>query len=149
MRHCGRVAKPDIRTRFELLDLICAIPWARHVERARQGGRPVAVADVAVSFPQAVVDVLVSKAVRACRQERVDTRLLVGRVAANRALRAALEAACAAAGLTLRIPPPRRCPDNGAMIAALGDLIIRAGMAPAGLGVVANPSGPLTGSCVP
>ncbi|MEU1729149.1 tRNA (adenosine(37)-N6)-threonylcarbamoyltransferase complex transferase subunit TsaD, partial [Nonomuraea sp. NPDC005692] len=51
---------------------------------------------------------------------------------------------CAAAGITLRVPPPRLCTDNGAMIAAVGDLLIAADTPPSPLDLAADPSAPLT-----
>ncbi|GAA2838342.1 hypothetical protein [Nonomuraea rubra] len=51
---------------------------------------------------------------------------------------------CAAAGITLRIPTPRLCTDNGAMIAAVGDLLIAADTPPSSLALAADPSAPLT-----
>ncbi len=97
-------------------------------------------ADVAASFQEAVVDVLSAKAVDACRHTRTDTLLVVGGVAANSRLREVVAERCAAAGIELRVPAPRLCTDNGAMIAALGDHLRRAGVAPAGLGLAADPS---------
>ncbi|OLL75757.1 TsaD/Kae1/Qri7 protein, required for threonylcarbamoyladenosine t(6)A37 formation in tRNA [Pseudonocardia sp. Ae168_Ps1] len=122
---------------------------ARHVEAAQDAGRALLVADVAASFQMAVVDVLVRKALRACRERGADTLLMVGGVAANRVLRAEMERACAGAGITLRVPAPRLCTDNGAMIAALGDLLVRGGIEPAGLASTAVPTVPLTGASVP
>jgi len=97
-------------------------------------------ADVAASFQEAVVDVLTAKAVDACRQTRTETLLVVGGVAANARLREVAEERCAAAGIDLRVPAPALCTDNGAMIAALGDHLRRAGMPTAGLGLAADPS---------
>jgi N6-L-threonylcarbamoyladenine synthase len=59
----------------------------------------------------------------------VDTLVIVGGVAANGRLRASAEERCAEAGLRLRVPPMRLCTDNGAMIAAIGDLLVRSGAA--------------------
>ena len=74
-------------------------------------------ADLAASFQQAVVDVLVKKARMALQQTGL-TRLAVGGgVSANRALRAALEAMCATAGAQLFLAPPDLCTDNAAMAA--------------------------------
>ena len=74
-------------------------------------------ADLAASFQQAVVDVLVGKARQALRRTGL-TRLAVGGgVAANRCLRAALEATAAAEGAELFIPPLKLCTDNAAMAA--------------------------------
>jgi N6-L-threonylcarbamoyladenine synthase len=75
-------------------------------------------ADLAASFQQAVVDVLVAKTLAAARQCEASRVVVTGGVAANSQLRRALHAACAAAGLQLVIPHPRLCTDNGAMIAA-------------------------------
>ena len=66
----------------------------------------------------------------ACRQQDVDTLVIVGGVAANSRIRALAEERCAAAGIELRVPPMRLCTDNGAMIAAIGDLLVRDGAKP-------------------
>ena len=101
-------------------------------------------ADLAASFQEAVVDVLTAKAVRACRDQGVDTLVVAGGVAANGRLREVAEQRCAAAGIALRVPPPRLCTDNGAMIAAVGDLLVRAGRPPDALTLAADPSAVLT-----
>jgi N6-L-threonylcarbamoyladenine synthase len=77
-------------------------------------------ADVAASFQAAVVETLVRRSMAALEHEGAKTLSLGGGVACNRELRARLEAACAARGVTLRIPSPRLCADNAAMIALLG-----------------------------
>ena len=74
---------------------------------------------------------------------------IVGGVAANARLRAVAQSACDAAGIELRIPPPRLCTDNGAMIAAVGDLLVRSGAEPSGLGIAADPSAVLHGAQLP
>ncbi|WP_242882154.1 tRNA (adenosine(37)-N6)-threonylcarbamoyltransferase complex transferase subunit TsaD [Actinomadura litoris] len=114
---------------------------ARHVEA---GGTRAPLADVAASFQEAVADVLTAKAVAACRAHGVDTLTIVGGVAANRRLRELAASRCAAAGLVLRVPPPRLCTDNGAMIATVGELLVDAGAPPAGLTLATDPSAPLT-----
>ncbi|ABS01893.1 tRNA (adenosine(37)-N6)-threonylcarbamoyltransferase complex transferase subunit TsaD [Kineococcus radiotolerans] len=119
---------------------------ARWVEARQDAGGEVPVADVAASFQEAVADVLTRKAVAACREHGVDALLLVGGVAANTRVRALAEQRCAAAGLELRVPPIRLCTDNGAMIAAVGDLLVRAGAPASGLDLGADPSAPLTGA---
>lgn len=74
-------------------------------------------ADLAASFQQAVVDVLVRKAGFALKQTGM-TRLAVGGgVSANRPLRAALQAMCQSQGVELFIPPTDLCTDNAAMAA--------------------------------
>lgn len=105
---------------------------ARYVEDCHARGVEVPVADVAASFQEAVVDVITKKAVLAATEHGLDTLLLGGGVAANRRLRELLGARCASAGLTLRVPRPGLCTDNGAMIAALGAQLVAAGVAPTG-----------------
>ena len=77
-------------------------------------------ADIAASFQQAVVDVLVEKTMAACVSENYHTVALAGGVACNKALRAAFEAACKQRGLRLFMPKPVYCTDNAAMIAVRG-----------------------------
>ncbi len=96
--------------------------------------------DVAASFQEAVADVLTTKALRACRREEVDTLVVVGGVAANSRIRALAQERCDTAGVELRIPPMRLCTDNGAMIAAIGDLLVRDGAKPSGLEFSAVPT---------
>ncbi len=97
---------------------------ARWVEARQAAGQRVPIADVCASFQEAVVDVLTSKAVRACRDTGIDTLLLGGGVAANSRLRELAGQRCAAAGIRLRVPRPRLCTDNGAMVAALGARLV-------------------------
>ncbi|RKN08087.1 tRNA (adenosine(37)-N6)-threonylcarbamoyltransferase complex transferase subunit TsaD [Streptomyces radicis] len=117
---------------------------ARWVETRRNAGDDVPVADVAASFQEAVTDVLTRKAIRACRDEGVDHLMIGGGVAANSRLRAMAEERCAAAGLTLRVPRPGLCTDNGAMVAALGAEMVTRGRAPSALDLPADSSLPVT-----
>ncbi len=78
------------------------------------------VRDMAASFQAAVVEVLVGKCRRALQQTRARALNLGGGVACNRALRAALATLCEERSVALRIPSPRLCADNAAMIAWLG-----------------------------
>ncbi|MCU1671933.1 MAG: metalloendopeptidase glycoprotease family [Frankiales bacterium] len=114
---------------------------ARWVE-AYEGELPVA--DVCASFQEAVVDVLTSKAVQACRDKGVDHLLIGGGVAANSRLRALAQERCDAAGIRLRVPRPGLCTDNGAMVAALGSRLVAAGVAPSPLDLPADSSMPVT-----
>ena len=114
---------------------------ARWLE-AHEGEVPVA--DVCASFQEAVVDVLTSKAVRACRENGVGHLLIGGGVAANSRLRALAQERCDAAGLVLRVPRPGLCTDNGAMVAALGARLVDAGVAPSALDLPADSSLPVT-----
>ncbi|MEU9380085.1 tRNA (adenosine(37)-N6)-threonylcarbamoyltransferase complex transferase subunit TsaD [Streptomyces sp. NPDC048279] len=106
-------------------------------------GRELPVADGAASIQEAVADVLTRKAVAACHEHGVATLVMVGGVAANTRVRSLAEERCRAAGIGLRVPPMKLCTDNGAMIAAVGDLLVRAGAEPAPLDVSIDPSAPL------
>ena len=101
-------------------------------------------ADVAASFREAVVDVLVSKAIAACTDLGVPRLLLGGGVVANARLREVAQQRADAAGIALRVPPLSLCTDNGAMIAALGAQLIMAGHGPSGLGFGADSTLPVT-----
>jgi N6-L-threonylcarbamoyladenine synthase len=113
---------------------------ARWVEARQRDGEPVPVADVAASFQEAVVDVLTTRAVAACREYGVDTLVIGGGVAANSRLRAVAESRSEAQGLTLRTPPPKLCTDNGAMVAALGSLLVEREVQPSSLDLPADSS---------
>ena len=82
----------------------------------RMTGEPVVEADIAASFQQAVVDVLVDNAIRAAKDYHMDRLAIAGGVASNGALRAAMEAACEKEGIRFYRPSPIFCTDNAAMI---------------------------------
>ena len=117
---------------------------ARWVEQRQDAGEPVPVADVAASFREAVVDILLTKAVAACVDLGVPRLLLGGGVIANSRLRALAEERTDAAGIALRIPPLSLCTDNGAMIAALGAQLIQAGHEPSTLDFGADSTLPVS-----
>lgn len=117
---------------------------ARWVEQREAAGEPVPLADVAASFREAVVDVLVSKAIAACTELGVPRLLLGGGVVANARLREVAIERADAAGIALRIPPLLLCTDNGAMIAALGAQLVMAGHPPSTLDFGADSTLPAT-----
>jgi N6-L-threonylcarbamoyladenine synthase len=84
-------------------------------------------ADVAASFQEAVVDVLLLKSLAACKESGIDSLVIAGGVAANSRLRTVAQDRCDKAGISLRIPAPALCTDNGAMVAALTSLMASAG----------------------
>ena len=85
-----------------------------------QGALPVA--DVAASFQKAIVEALAEKTARAAAEHGVRSVLLGGGVAANGPLRAEIERRIP---MPLRVPPPRLCTDNGAMIGAAAFFSLR------------------------
>jgi N6-L-threonylcarbamoyladenine synthase len=97
-------------------------------------------ADVAASFQEAVVDVLLQKSIKACKETGIDSLVIAGGVAANSRLRDVALERCAAAQIELRTPPPALCTDNGAMVAALGSLAISSGRPASALGIEAASS---------
>jgi N6-L-threonylcarbamoyladenine synthase len=117
---------------------------ARWVEARERAGEPVPVADVAASFQEAVVDVLTRKALAVCRENGISDLLIGGGVAANSRLRALAQQRCVAAGVRLRVPRPKLCTDNGAMVAALGSELVSAGLPPSALDLPADSSLPVT-----
>ncbi len=133
----GMTGPRDERFAFSFSGLKTAV--ARHVE----SNPDYHAADVAAGFQEAVADVLTAKAVRAAVEMEVSTLLIAGGVAANSRLRELAEERCAAAGLTLRIPRPRLCTDNGAMIASFAAHLIAAGAAPSPLNVPSDPGLPI------
>jgi N6-L-threonylcarbamoyladenine synthase len=111
---------------------------ARWVEAQERQGVAVPVADVAASFQEAVADVLTARAVAACKDRGIDHLVIGGGVAANSRLRALAEERCAAAGIIVRVPPPKLCTDNGAMVAALGAVLVERGVQPSPLDLPAD-----------
>jgi N6-L-threonylcarbamoyladenine synthase len=95
----------------------------------QEGAAALPVAEVAAAFQEAVVDVLVSKTVRAARRQGVSQILLSGGVAANTALRQAL---VRRSPVPVSVPPPALCTDNGAMVAGCAHFRLQRGP-PSGL----------------
>lgn len=86
-------------------------------QRNMRGDPPIHEA-IARGFQESVVEVLVTKAIRAVKSYDVKQLLLCGGVAANRGLRNELSRRCAEEGINLAIPPIEYCTDNAAMIGA-------------------------------
>lgn len=81
---------------------------------------PQLIADLAASFQQAVIDVLVKKTIQAASHYPIKAVCLAGGVAANPKLRQTLRQACQTIKKEFFVPPPNLCTDNGAMVAASG-----------------------------
>jgi N6-L-threonylcarbamoyladenine synthase len=97
-------------------------------------------ADVAASFQEAVVDVLLIKSLAAAKNSGIEHLIIAGGVAANSRLRQLAQERCDLAKINLRIPPTKLCTDNGAMVAALGSLAVAAGLPPSATGLSAESS---------
>lgn len=120
----GLTTSQDWQTRpyeFSFSGLKTAV--ARYVENTPAFIR----ADVAASFQESIVDVLLLKALAACKSTGINSLVIAGGVAANSRLRAVAADRCEKAGVELRIPSPELCTDNGAMVASLGALMLSAG----------------------
>ena len=103
---------------------------ARHIEKTPNYIR----ANVAASFQEAVVDVLISKSIKAANERGIENLIIAGGVAANSRLRELAQERCIKAKINLRIPSPALCTDNGAMVAALGALAVEKGLHPSQIG---------------
>ncbi|WLR42154.1 tRNA (adenosine(37)-N6)-threonylcarbamoyltransferase complex transferase subunit TsaD [Bacillus carboniphilus] len=98
------------------------------VHNAKQKGIEISKEDLAASFQESVIDVLVTKTKQAAEELEVEQVLLAGGVAANKGLRAALQEVFVDNGkLELMIPPLHLCTDNAAMIAAAGYISFQQG----------------------
>lgn len=138
----GMTGPRDAKNDFSFSGLKTSV--ARWVEGATRRGEEIPVDDVAASFQEAVADVLTMKAIRAAKEQGIGTIVISGGVAANSRLSSLAAERCAAAGIELRVPRPRLCTDNGAMIAALGAHVVAAKRPTASLDFSANPALPVS-----
>ncbi|MBM7663313.1 N6-L-threonylcarbamoyladenine synthase [Bacillus mesophilus] len=114
------------------------------LHNAKQRGEEIKPEDLAASFQESVIEVLVTKTKRAAKNYGVKQVLLAGGVAANKGLRSQLvEAFKDETGVELVIPPLSLCTDNAAMIAAAGSVSFAKGKT-SPLDLNANPGLPLT-----
>jgi len=119
------------------------------VLRAKQSGRHVD-ADIAASFQQAAIDCVIDRLALALdTMAEVPALVVAGGVAANKAMRAALEALAADRGLRYSAPPAALCTDNAAMIAWAGCERLRIGAPADPLDVAARPRWPLDPAAEP
>ncbi|MGI6212308.1 MAG: tRNA (adenosine(37)-N6)-threonylcarbamoyltransferase complex transferase subunit TsaD [Anaerovoracaceae bacterium] len=89
-----------------------------YINQQKMKGNEIRTEDVAASFQNAVVDVLVEKSMEAVLGAGEEKLVMAGGVAANSCLRARLQEACEGHGIRLYMPEPVLCTDNGAMIAS-------------------------------
>ncbi|MCI8743859.1 MAG: tRNA (adenosine(37)-N6)-threonylcarbamoyltransferase complex transferase subunit TsaD [Lachnospiraceae bacterium] len=89
-----------------------------YINRAKMTGEEICVPDLAASFQNAVVEVLVERSVAAAREYGCKKLAIAGGVASNHALREAMKKACQREGIRFYHPSPVFCTDNAAMIGA-------------------------------
>ena len=89
-----------------------------YINHANMLGEEISVPDIAASFQNAVVDVLVEHSMLAAKEYGVDKIVMAGGVASNSALRAGMQKACEENNLEFYFPSPILCTDNAAMIGA-------------------------------
>ncbi|HHW00573.1 MAG TPA: tRNA (adenosine(37)-N6)-threonylcarbamoyltransferase complex transferase subunit TsaD [Clostridiaceae bacterium] len=88
-----------------------------YLNTLEQKNESFSIGDVAASFQQAVVDILVENTIKAAKSTGIKNIALAGGVAANSLLRAQMKAAATENGFNMYYPSPVLCTDNAAMIA--------------------------------
>ena len=89
-----------------------------YINQQNMQGKDIPKADLAASFQQSVIAVLVEHTIKAAEEFQIHHVAIAGGVAANRGLRNAMQAACEEKNLRLYYPSPIYCTDNAAMIGA-------------------------------
>ncbi len=91
-----------------------------YINQAKMKEEEIVVEDVCASFQEAVVDVLVTKTILALESKQCNKLALAGGVSSNSRLRERIIEECQKRNITLSIPKPVYCTDNGAMIGVAG-----------------------------
>jgi N6-L-threonylcarbamoyladenine synthase len=118
----GRYPFPRARIAADSADFsFSGLKTALRTFLASPEGAAARIEDVAASFQEAIVDVLVSKALDASRREGIPRLVLSGGVSANSRLRSQAVSLGAAAGVEVSLPAKAMCTDNAAMVALLGE----------------------------
>ncbi len=125
----GRVSKPGggfYPYDFSFSGLKTAV--LRQVESLKGESDQLPLADLAASFEQIVVDVLVERSLRCCLDQGLDQLIMVGGVAANLRLRSQMQNEGQALGVSVHTAPLAYCTDNAAMVAAAALLRLSSGI---------------------
>lgn len=108
----------------------------------KQRGNEINNANLATSFQNRVVEILVKKTMKALKEYKVNNLIVAGGVSANKGLREALESVCVENNINLTFPPMKYCTDNAAMIGVAGYFAYKMGKT-ADLDINAKASVPL------
>jgi N6-L-threonylcarbamoyladenine synthase len=98
-----------------------------HIRKNGSPATPAEISDLAASYQEAIVDVLVEKTLRAAAMTSVSRIVICGGVAANSRLRDRFSEEAASAGIEFFVPPPVLCTDNAAMVAVVGGHLLEGG----------------------
>jgi N6-L-threonylcarbamoyladenine synthase len=99
-----------------------------YIRKQEDAGAAINLADVCASFQEAVVEVQVSKAIKAAQEYGVSNVFVSGGVAANSRLRELMGVMCEESELRLFYPSPVYCTDNAAMVACCGHFRFQRGI---------------------
>lgn len=141
----GLMSKEDLiehKFDFSFSGLKTAV--ARWVEAWQKTGEILPVADIAASFQEAVVEVLVKKTLMAAKETGIETVVIGGGVAANSRLRIMAQTMAEKEKIKVRIPRPGLCTDNGAMVASLGSQLFKNQIEPSKITFEVDPILPIT-----
>ncbi len=111
-----RAQIPEAKYDFSFSGLKSAV--LNLINQDKMQGKEINQADIAASFQKAVVDVLVSHGIEACKEYGFDKLAIAGGVASNSQLRQKMEEECERNGIKFYRPSPVLCTDNAAMIGA-------------------------------
>lgn len=141
----GLMSKEDLiehKFDFSFSGLKTAV--ARWVEAWQKTGEILPVSDIAASFQEAVVEVLVKKTLMAAKETGIDIVVIGGGVAANSRLRTMAQSMAEKENIKVRIPRPGLCTDNGAMVASLGAQLFKNQIEPSKITFEVDPILPIT-----
>ncbi len=98
-----------------------------YLHKEKQNNNEIVVKDVAASFQQAVIDVLIEKTFRLAKENNFDKIVISGGVSANDGIRSAFEERGKKEGIEIFYPKKILCTDNAAMIASAGYYLYKSG----------------------
>ena len=115
----------------------------RKVEEFKKSNNVIPIYDLAASFENVVVEVLVEKTIRCAIDHELPSLVMVGGVAANKRLRKAMEQASSDNGISIHLSPMDFCTDNAAMIGAAAIIRLESSISPSSLELGIKPRMPL------